>query len=51
MKTLNTILRYLCFFGISVVLSASGFGCFTWQWWVIMLLMLFYTLLLAVYDI
>lgn len=51
MKTLNTTLRFLCFFGISVVLSVSGLNCFHWQWWVIMLLMLFYTILLAVYDI
>lgn len=51
MNLLNTTLRLLCFFGISVVLSVSGLGCLTWQWWVIMLLMLFYTILLAVYDI
>lgn len=49
MEILNTILRFLCYFGISVVLGVSGLGCLTWQWWVIMLLTLFYTILSAVY--
>lgn len=48
MKLLNTTLRLLCYFGISVVLSVSGLGCLTWQWWVIMLLTLLYTILSAI---
>lgn len=42
---LITILEVIMIVIVSLVLSANGFNCKTWQWWVVIMCMIFYRLL------
>lgn len=47
---MNFILRTLCFVGITMILGTAGIGIYNWQWWSIILIILFYTILLAIRE-
>lgn len=49
-KMMNFVLRSLVLIGISIVLGTAGVNALTWQWWMIMMLIILYTILLALYD-
>ena len=50
MQTIFFILQTLCVAAIGVVLRTVGCGIQKWQWWAIMLILLIYTILLAIED-
>lgn len=42
---LIAILEIIMIVIVSLVLTANGFSCKTWQWWVVMICMILYRLL------